>query len=78
MKAIGKYDELLIEFPGHHAEMSQHLLVEYEKREKENNIFENEIDKIVTGEWFSKILPESWEKEETLHVQCKRMCSHEK
>ena len=38
MKDIGKYDELLIEFPGHHAEMSQHLLVEYQKREKENNI----------------------------------------
>ena len=70
---MGKLDEL---YPGHKAEMSQHLLVEYEKLEDENNIFKNDIADIVQGKWFSKILPESWDNEETLHVQCKRMCSN--
>lgn len=74
MEAIGKWDEL---YPGHKGEMAQHLLVEYEKREEENNIFKNDVTDIVRGEWFSKILPESWESEETLHVQCKRMCTVE-
>jgi hypothetical protein len=69
---LGKWDEL---FPGHKLEMDQHLLVEYEKRKKENNIFETPIDEIIKGEWFSKILPESWENDETVHVQCKRMCN---
>lgn len=72
MKEIGKWDDL---FSGHKAEMKQYLLIEYEKREKENNIFENSIEDIIKGEWFSKILLESWESEDTLHVQCKRMCS---
>lgn len=61
-------------FSGHKAEMSQHLMVEYAKLEKENNINHTEISDIMNGEWFSKILPESWDSEDTLHVQCKRMC----
>lgn len=62
-------------YSGHKAEMAQHLMVEYDKLAEDNNINNKDISEIMDGEWFSKILPESWESEDTLHVQCKRMCS---
>ena len=74
MEALGEYDKLP---DGHKMEINQHLLTEYDRLKDENNIFKNNIEDILSGEWFTKILPESWESEETLHAQCKRICTDE-
>lgn len=63
-------------YSGHKAEMAQNLMAEYNRLADDNNINNKDISEIMNGEWFSKILPESWESEDTLHVQCKRMCSN--
>lgn len=64
-------------YDGHKAEMKQMLLKKYAENEKENNIFETDMDTILNGEWLTKTLPESWESEDTVHIQCKRVCSVE-
>jgi len=73
MKDQNKWEEL---YEGHKHEIAHHLLDEYKRLEKENNIMETPIDDIINGEWFSEILPKSWENEETIHIQCKRLCSN--
>jgi hypothetical protein len=32
------------------------------------------VESIVNGKWFKETLPESWKSEDTVHIQCKRMC----
>ena len=36
------------------------------KRKAELNIFTNDLEDILNDEWFTKILPESWESEDTI------------
>lgn len=74
IEALDKLDKLP---DGHKAEMAQHLLVNYSENEKDNNIFHKNIEEIISGEWFSKVLPESWNDEKTLHVQCRRICGED-
>jgi hypothetical protein len=69
-----RQDEL---FEGHKAQFNHPVMTEYFKREKELNVFYTTMEDILDNEWFTKILPESWESEETIHIQCKRMCSRE-
>ena len=52
-------------------------MAEYFKREEELNVFHNRMADILNNEWFTKILPESWNSDETIHIQCKRMCTEE-
>lgn len=66
-----KEDQL---FEGHKAQFNHFLLQAYFKNEEDLNIFNNDVEDILNHEWFTKILPESWEKEETQHIQCSRMC----
>ena len=74
MESLGQYDELPA---GHKMEINQHLLTEYDRLKGDNNIFEKNIEDILSGEWFTQILPESWDSEEKLHAQCKRICTGE-
>jgi hypothetical protein len=37
-------------------------------------LFTNDLEDILNHEWFTKTLPESWEKPETTHKLCTMMC----
>ena len=54
---------------------NEYLYKEYEKRKDKLNIFENDLEDILNSEWFTKILPESWENEDTIAGPCKRICT---
>ena len=53
-----------------------YLYKEYEKRKDKLNIFTNDLEDILSNEWFTKILPESWESEDTIAGPCKRICTN--
>tara|TARA_B110000196_G_C20911135_1_gene550589 strand:+ start:393 stop:788 length:396 start_codon:yes stop_codon:yes gene_type:complete len=54
---------------------AEYLYKEYEKRKDKLNIFTNDLEDILNDEWFTKILPESWESEDTIAGACKRICT---
>jgi len=53
----------------------EYLFNEYEKRKDKLNIFTNDLEDILSNEWFTKILPESWEHEDTISTPCKQICT---
>jgi hypothetical protein len=53
------------------------VFVQYKKHYKELNLKHNSMEDILNHEWYTKILPESWEKEETRVEQCRRFCEVE-
>jgi hypothetical protein len=53
----------------------EYLFQEYEKRKDKLNIFTNDLKDILNDEWFTKILPESWESENTIAGPCKEICT---
>jgi hypothetical protein len=55
---------------------NEYLYKEYEKRKDKLNIFTNDLEDILNDEWFTKILPESWESEYTIASPCKRICTN--
>lgn len=71
---VGAYDSL---YEGHKAQMEHPLLKSYWEKRDELNVFNKDVSEIVNHEWFIKTLPESWDSDETVHIQCKRMCSIE-
>ncbi len=54
---------------------NEYLFQEYEKRKDKLNIFTNDLEDILNDEWFTKILPESWESEDTISIPCKNICT---
>lgn len=64
-------DEL---FEGHNAQFNHFLLQAYFENEDDLNVFKKDVGEILEHEWFTKTLPESWESDETVHIQCRRMC----
>lgn len=70
-KQNGNYDKL---FAGHKAQMEHEVLKSYMENEDKYNVFKTDVEDIVNGEWFVETLPKSWKSEETVHIQCKRMC----
>jgi len=55
---------------------NEYLYKEYEKRKDKLNIFTNDLEDILNDEWFTKILPESWESEYTIAGPCKGICTN--
>lgn len=53
----------------------EYLFKEYLKRKSKLNIFTNDLEDILNDEWFTKILPESWESEDTISLPCKYICT---
>ena len=54
---------------------SQYLYKEYKKRKDNLNLFTNDLEDILDNEWFTKILPESWEDPNKIASPCKRICT---
>ena len=54
---------------------NEHIYIEYQKRKDKLNIFTNSLEDIIANDWFTKILPESWENENTISKQCKNVCT---
>jgi hypothetical protein len=55
--------------------VSNELYNEYEKRKDKLNIFTNDLEDILDNEWFTKILPESWEDPDKIAWPCKNICT---
>ena len=53
----------------------EYLYKEYVKRKHELNIFTNDLEDILDSEWFTKILPESWEDPDKIASPCLRICT---
>ena len=58
-----------------HLTHNEYLYKEYEKRKDKLNIFTNDLEDILNDEWFTKILPESWESKDTIAGPCKKICT---
>ena len=54
---------------------NEYLYKEYEKRKNKLNIFTNDLEDILDNEWFTKILPESWEDPNKIAAPCKKICT---
>jgi len=54
---------------------NEYVYKEYQKRKDKLNIFTNDLETILNDEWFTKILPESWESDDTILNACKKVCT---
>tara|TARA_B100000941_G_scaffold126952_2_gene89755 strand:+ start:3146 stop:3514 length:369 start_codon:yes stop_codon:yes gene_type:complete len=54
------------------------LMHEYKKNYDDLNIKNKSMEEIVNHDWYTKTLPESWEKEETRFEACRTFCEHYK
>lgn len=52
------------------------LIKKYLDVKDELNLKNHSMEEIVNHEWYTKTLPESWEKEETRLEQCRMYCEH--
>jgi hypothetical protein len=59
----------------HYELCNEYVYKEYMKRKNELNIFTNDLKDIINNEWFTKILPESWEDKNKISRQCKNVCT---
>ena len=67
----GTYDELP---DGHKANIEHPVMAAYFECQDEYNVFKTDVNDILTSQWFTETLPNSWDSDETVHFQCKRMC----
>lgn len=51
------------------------IMQAYVKNLKDFNIFNHSLEVILSNEWFTKILPESWEDMDTAMPVCRNFCS---
>jgi|TARA_B110000858_G_scaffold197791_1_gene260752 hypothetical protein len=58
-----------------HLTHTSYLHEEYNKRKDKLNIFTNDLGDILSNEWFTKILPESWEDPKKIAGPCKEICT---
>ena len=52
------------------------VLESYNHQKQDLNVFNKPIADILTSDWFTKTLPESWEDSATTHSICKRWCNN--
>ena len=52
------------------------VLAKYNEHKEDLNIKNKSMEEILNHEWYTKDLPESWEKEETRFQQCRKFCEH--
>jgi len=52
------------------------VLQQYDQQKNTLNAFTRPIGDILTSNWFTKTLPESWEDSATTHSICKRWCNN--
>jgi len=71
-KDIDRYDEVIQQ---HQNEMNHPVMKAYLENKQKHNAFNVPVNEILESEWFKKILPESWESEETTHGKCKHFCT---
>jgi|TARA_B110000438_G_scaffold161664_1_gene154881 hypothetical protein len=73
------YDE--VEDQLYHVELvnfevsSEYLYKEYMKRKDELNIFKNDLEDIVNNEWFTSVLPASWQDPYKISLPCEKICT---
>jgi hypothetical protein len=53
---------------------SDEIMREYKRNAADLNLKNKTFKEIVNHEWYTKTLPESWEKEETRLEQCRQFC----
>ncbi len=53
----------------------EHILKEYDKRKNKLNIFTNDLEDILSNEWFVEILPKSWEDPDKIAAPCRHICT---
>jgi hypothetical protein len=64
---------------GHEKQIAHSLYKDYDENREEYNAFNCPAHKILQKEWFTKILPESWElDEDDRHFLCIKHCEIEK
>lgn len=61
-------------YEGHRAQLMHPVMQEYHNNREKFNVFSTPMDEILKSDWFTKTLPESWDSDSTVHIQCKRMC----
>ena len=49
-------------------------MLEYKRNYDDLNLKNKTMEEIINHEWFTKTLPESWEKEETRIDECRKFC----
>jgi hypothetical protein len=54
---------------------SHYLFQEYQKRRDKLNLFTNDLEDILANDWFTTILPKSWESKDTIAGPCYRICT---
>ena len=54
---------------------NEYLYKEYEKRKDKLNLFTNDLEDILSNEWFTEILPESWKDPNKIAAPCKKICT---
>lgn len=52
----------------------ENILMDYYRNKDEYNIHQTPLEDIVTSEWFTKTLPESWDDKKTAPRQCQEHC----
>jgi hypothetical protein len=52
--------------------------MEYHNNRKKYNLFDNDMEDIVNGKWYSETLPESFKSEDTVHPICLEQCGKKK
>lgn len=53
---------------------NEYIYQEYQKRKDKLNIFTNSLEDILANDWFTEILPKSWEDENLISSPCRRIC----
>jgi hypothetical protein len=56
---------------------SQAVMKEYNDNKEKYNIHSTDMRDIISSEWFTKTLPESWNDETRTTRQCKKWCGEE-
>ena len=65
-------------FNGTNQPEKQEVLNKYNEVKDELNIFNNDIETILSHEWFTKTLPESWDDPDKTLRQCTKHCGVKK
>jgi len=53
------------------------IMIEYKRNYHDLNLKNKSMEEILNHEWYVKLLPESWEKEETRSPECRKFCELE-
>jgi len=62
---------------GTHAMRQEYVMFQYWKNKDRYNVYNQSISEVLEGDWFTKVLPASWEDPEFTLQACERNCSVE-